>query len=336
MDARRLASQTQAIELAAVAELARRRFAETAARDTARDTARDAGRDAGREVVEVLSPADYVYDEVAQALTLTTTAADELIRFATELTTRLPGTYAALARGAIDYRKARTIWHSTGHIDDRLAHTIEAAVLPKAPDQTTGQLRAKIRRLVKHLDPQAAERRRVHAEQCRGVELVQTDDGVACLSGVDLPADAAGAAYSRINAIATGLKHHGDTRKINQLRADVYLGLLRGTLTTGQPPTDTTTPPQPTASTPDWNTIDDAIAETIAHLARTQLTTLTHPHPHPHRNPPRHQRPHHPNRGTHQPNPDRTIPRGTVPGHTDHRNRRIRRRRARPPPPRPG
>lgn len=206
--ARRSASRAQAVELAAVAELARRRFADAAVRD---------------RVVEVLSPADYVFDEVAEALRLTSASADQLIRFATELTERLPGTFAALAAGDIDFLRARTIWHATGQVDDELTRTIEAKTLAKAPEQTTGQIRAKIRRLVKRLAPEAAERRRVEALKRRGVVLVETDDGTADLSGVDLPADAASAAYGRIAAIATGLKRDGDARGIDELRADVFL-----------------------------------------------------------------------------------------------------------------
>ena len=96
--------------------------------------------------------------------------------------------------------------------------------------------RAKVRRLVRRLDPDAFNRRRVNAERQRGVQLVGTDDGTAHLTGADLPPDAAGAAYNRVNAIAIGLKGDGDRRAIGQLRADVFLALLRGTLTTTEPP----------------------------------------------------------------------------------------------------
>ncbi|WP_329238819.1 HNH endonuclease [Actinoallomurus sp. NBC_01490] len=263
VEARRLASRVQAVELAAVAELARRRFAEAEDRDP---------------VVEVLSPAEYVFDEVAEALTLTSTAAGGLIRFATELTGQLPATFAALAAGQIDYLKARTIWHTIDQVDEESARIIEAKVLAKAPEQTTGQIRAKIRRLIKQLDPEAADRRRQEAEKHRGVELIETQDGTVQLSGVDLPSDAASAAYGRISAIATGLKRDGDDRKIDQLRADVFLGLLRGTFTTSEPPADTTDRPTSTPATgePGWTSVDDAIAEVIADAARTELTTLTH------------------------------------------------------------
>jgi hypothetical protein len=136
--ARRLASRAQAVELAAVAELARRRFAEDDASG-----------------VEVISPREYLNDEVAAALTLTPTSADGLIRFATELVGRLPGTFAALSAGDVDYVKARTLWQGTGQVSDEVAAAIEAKVLPRAPGQTTGEIRAKVRRLVKRLDPQA-------------------------------------------------------------------------------------------------------------------------------------------------------------------------------------
>ncbi|GLY88504.1 DUF222 domain-containing protein [Actinoallomurus iriomotensis] len=257
--ARRLASQIQAVKPAAVAELTRRRFAEAAGRDA---------------VVEVLSPVDYLYDEVAEALTLTSTAADGLIRFATELTRRLPATYAALAAGDIDHTKARTIWHATDQVDEKLTSTIEAEVLPKAPEQTTGQIRAKIRRLIKQLNPEAADRRREEAEKRRGVELIETQDGTSHLTGVDLPAEAASAAHGRVSAIATGLKRDGDDRAIDQLHADVFLGLLRGTFVTGEPPADTTDRPTPGPATgdPGWTALDDAIAD----VARTELTALTH------------------------------------------------------------
>jgi hypothetical protein len=258
--ARRLASRVQAVELAAVAELARRRFAAGEA-----------------SAVEVISPRDYLNDEVAAALTLTPSSADGLIRFATELVGRLPGTFAALAAGDVDYLKARTLWQGTGQVSDEVAAAIEAKVLPRAQGQTSGEIRAKVRRLVKRLDPQALGRRREEAERRRGVTLMETDDGTAHLTGVDLPAEAAGAAYGRVAAIAAGLKRDGDGRQIDQLRADVFVALLRGTLKTAQPPADTSgrLVTGPVAS-PDsgWTGGDDTVADVIAGTARAGLTAL--------------------------------------------------------------
>jgi Domain of unknown function (DUF222) len=259
--ARRLASRAQAVELAAVAELARRRFAEDET-----------------SAVEAICPREYLNDEVAAALTLTPASADDLIRFATDLTGRLPGTFAALAAGDLDYLKARTLWHGTGQVSDEVTAVIEAKVLPRAPGQTTGEIRAKVRRLVKRLDPHAPAQRRADAERRRGLTLIQTDDGTAQLSGAGLPADAAGTAYSRVAAIAAGIKRDGDGRQIDQLRADVYLALLRGTLKTTEPPADTSEHPNTGPATlgdPGWTDADDAIADLIAGTVRTELTALT-------------------------------------------------------------
>lgn len=259
--ARRRASQAQATELAAVAELARRRFLEAA------DT----------DAIEVISPRDYVHDEVAEALTLTRASADDLVRFATELTERLPATFGALAAGDVDYAKARAFWHGTEQVRDELIGTIERAVLDRAPGQTTGEIRAKIRRLVKRWDAEAFARRREEAERQRGVQLTETDAGTAHLSGVDLPAEAAGAAYGRINAIAAGLKKDGDERPIDRLRADVFLALLRGTLTTAEPPADASSRSgePPVEENAGWTDTDDRIADAVADLARAELTALT-------------------------------------------------------------
>jgi hypothetical protein len=159
-------------------------------------------------------------------------------------------------------------------------------VLPKASGQTTGEIRAKVRRLVRRLDPGALARRRANAERQRSVQVVDTDDDTAHLTGVDLPADAARAAYNRVNAIATGLKCDGDRRGFGQLRADVFLALLRGTLTTTEPPADSVDRPvgESAASTNEgWTGVDDAVAEVIARAARERLSEFAGQLPERHR-----------------------------------------------------
>jgi Domain of unknown function (DUF222) len=208
---------------------------------------------------------------------LTSASADDLVRFATELVERLPGTFTALVAGDIDYLKARTLWHRTGQVSGEVAAEIEAWVLPRASRQTTGEIRAKVRRLVKLLDPQAFKRRREAAQRRREVTLVETDDGTPQLAGADLPADGASAAYGRVSAIAAGLKRDGDSRSIGQLRADVFLALLRGTLTTTAPPADVAARlPADRADRRDvgWSGVDDTAADVIAAAVRTELTAL--------------------------------------------------------------
>jgi hypothetical protein len=54
-------------------------------------------------------------------------------------------------------------------------------------------------------------------------------DGTAHLTGLDLPPHKVAAVTRRINSIARSLRGDGETRSMDQLRADVYLDLLQGT-----------------------------------------------------------------------------------------------------------
>jgi hypothetical protein len=74
------------------------------------------------------------------------------------------------------------------------------------------------------------------AEDARRLELWDSDADTCDLAGRDLPAAAATAAWNRVNAIAAALKADGDSRTIEQLRADVFLALLRNERPVVQPP----------------------------------------------------------------------------------------------------
>ncbi|MQA84022.1 MAG: DUF222 domain-containing protein [Streptosporangiales bacterium] len=218
--------------MAAVAELARRREAEShhlpfQARSTEH------------------GPIDMVVDEVALTLTLTIASAGNWVGLAEDLAARLLDTGQALAEGRIDLPRARVISDGAAGLDDGLARRIEEYALQKAERQTTGQLRERIRRQVRKLDAEAAERRRRKAEQERRVDLSETPAGTAQLAGYDLPPDAASAAFNRISAIAHALAADGDQRRIDQLRADVFLALLRG-----RPLPNVDQAPDPSSPTP--------------------------------------------------------------------------------------
>ena len=112
-----------------------------------------------------------------------------------------------------------------------------AAILPLAPGLTTGELRARLAKLVIAADPDAAAKRhRVRARQ-RRVELQPSEDSCATLLGINLPADTALAASNRLTALARALKQAGDPRSLDQLRADTFLNLLLGNPTGANGPT---------------------------------------------------------------------------------------------------
>src|SRR6266513_786947 len=136
--ARRNASRQAALELATVHELAARR----------------AGPDG--------CPGEHVEEEVAAALTLTGRAADGRVAVAEGLA-RLPGVGRALAAGRIDLDKAEVFTGQLMLLDVIAPNAIAAAVLPEAPEMTTGKLRADLVREITAYDPEALIRRRKEA-----------------------------------------------------------------------------------------------------------------------------------------------------------------------------
>jgi hypothetical protein len=205
---RRIGSWAAAGELAAVAELDRRRTA---------------------QVADGADPhlAEHVADEIAMVLTLTSRAADKLTDFALRLAV-LPRTRAALRAGDIDVPKALVIIDELSGLDGPHAARVEACVVGRAPGQTTGELRRAARRAVLAADPHAARERKERAARDARVECWQEQAGTAALAGRDLPPAEALAADQRISACARQLKSAGADGTMDQLRAKVYLALLNG------------------------------------------------------------------------------------------------------------
>jgi hypothetical protein len=217
---RKITSWAQAQELAAVAEVARRS-------GVTDDPSLE--RDPARKL-----EAEFAPNEIALALTMTQFAGEYWMSLAVSLSGRLPGTLSALHSGLIDLSRAKLIDQYTTPLDDDLAQAVERKILPRAPRQTTTQLAASLRRAVMSVDPTAAERRRKEAERHTRVELTGDDAGTAALYGRLLPAAQASAAWARISAMAAALQSRGAGGGIDLLRAQVFIGLLLGTLP--QPP----------------------------------------------------------------------------------------------------
>src|SRR5487761_1179302 len=168
----RQTSWAQVRALAAIAELAARRPA---------DRTPPA---APGEFPATLS--EFLPDEVGMALTLTKAAAETQVELALQLAGR-PATAAALEAGRIDLRKAVVILDAVGPLSAEHAAAVEAAVLPAAAGQTTGELRKSVTAAVLALDPDAVRRRREEAEKRARVECYPDPDGTAALTGRSLP-----------------------------------------------------------------------------------------------------------------------------------------------------
>jgi hypothetical protein len=204
----RLAAWAAAQKLAAVSRLAAR-------------------READGQLTGDWRPFDHVDDEVAVALTLTRRSAGRLLDLALSLD-RLPLTRNALAGGRIDERRAEVIAEELSGLDDEHAAAVEKLIIAKAPQLTTGQLRALVRRAVIAADPAAARRRKEQALKDARVEAFTEHAGTAGLSGRDLcPVDVL-AADKYLTALAQAMKAAGIDGTMDVLRAHAYLHLLSG------------------------------------------------------------------------------------------------------------
>ncbi len=178
--------------------------------------------------------ADGAAFELRAALQLTRRAADVELSLALDLRDRLPQVADALSSGLIDQRRARTIVWQTTHLDDDTARAVTDRIIGDAPDLTTGQLIARIRKLVISVDPDSALLRYEQAVMDRRVVVEPTDSGTTNLYALDLPPDRAIAARRHIDRLARSLRRSGEDRSMDQLRADVYLDLLCGADTNGK------------------------------------------------------------------------------------------------------
>ena len=219
---RRVTSWAAAGELAAVAELARRRPAD--------------GSPPAFPGRLPLNVSEFVPEEVAAALTLTGRAAQDEVTLALDLAGPLTDTRSALAAGRIDLAKAKIIAAGVATLSAAHATAVQAMVLPDAPDLTTGQLRRVIARAVLAADPGAAARQREEDLQHARVDCWPDPAGTASLAGYYLPAAAVLAADARLTRIARQWQNQGAGGGIDLLRAWAYLALLLGQDTGAPPP----------------------------------------------------------------------------------------------------
>jgi hypothetical protein len=84
--------------------------------------------------------------EIRAALNLTRRAADNELLMALDLVEKHPKVHEALSTGRIDQRRVRVIMNGIFHLDDATAALVVDHIIDDAPNLTTGQLSAKIRR----------------------------------------------------------------------------------------------------------------------------------------------------------------------------------------------
>jgi len=166
--------------------------------------------------------------ELQAALRLTRRMAETEIDFSHVLKHRLPAVGKALWSGDIDVRRAHVLVNGTRHLTESQARQVVDAVITRAPQLTTGELRAKVQKLCLEIEPEEAKKRYDTALEGRRLVSEPTLDGTANIFLTDVAPDKASAALERINSLAKTLHVPGETRTMDQLRADIALDLLCG------------------------------------------------------------------------------------------------------------
>jgi uncharacterized protein DUF222 len=166
--------------------------------------------------------------EAACALRWTYARAGVQMMLADEVIDRLPAIHAALAAGQIDMPKVHALTDAVRPLDDDLARGVVDKVIDKASERTTGELRARLRRLVLAADPETATTRAKRGSVERRVQAFVNENHLANLAGYDLAPHRVAAIMERLDAVARAAKAAGDPRRVDQIRADAFLDLLAG------------------------------------------------------------------------------------------------------------
>ncbi|WP_456844889.1 DUF222 domain-containing protein [Cellulomonas sp. P5_C6] len=169
-------------------------------------------------------PLRHVPDELACALVCTRRSAEMLFLRAWG-TAQHPALADAWACGAIEARKIDVILDEVAKggtgLDPDAVRAVVGDALERAAELTAPQLTRHVRATLIALNPDQVEQRRVAERDRRGVELVLAPDAMARLIAY-LPAAEATAAFTAIDALAGHAALDGDTRTVDQRRADAF------------------------------------------------------------------------------------------------------------------
>ena len=157
----RIASWAAAGQAKAIAELARRVEMRPV--------------EGGREI-ESMSRQRVTAMEVAARLRLTPAAGEALVSRSMCLVQTLPATYAALAEGRIDIRRAEVISDELRRHEPEVARLVEAEVCGRAEQLTVPRLRQALRRALRRCVPSTMEQRSQEAASRREVRFTPAAD----------------------------------------------------------------------------------------------------------------------------------------------------------------
>ncbi|KFU78015.1 hypothetical protein BB31_28050 [Amycolatopsis lurida NRRL 2430] len=172
--------------------------------------------------------ASSVVQEIAFALSVVDGHAAGLVSTAVALTTRLPRTLGLLDRGEVGGYGAMKVATATAWLSDEDARAVDAVLEDRLPGRNCDQIRKAANHAAVMADREGAARRAERHRAGRRLSIRHGETGVASIEVEDGPVEKVAAAYTRIDREARALKTGGETRTLDQLRADIALDLMLG------------------------------------------------------------------------------------------------------------
>jgi hypothetical protein len=192
------------------------------------ETAFAFGSDPDARVLRSTEQVEYAALEVAAALTLTRRASEDQLGRAVVLASTLRRVQQAFSHGLLDMSKVRVFDRALGHLPEQTVDQILDRILDEAADLTTGQLRARLAKLVLAFDPDGSKAGFEQGLAERKTVVTANPDHTANFAIFSADPAQVAAARANVERIARSLKTRHEPRTLDQLRADVAVGLLSG------------------------------------------------------------------------------------------------------------
>jgi len=171
---------------------------------------------------------EYAAVEAAAALCLTRYSSERQLSLAVSLSDRLRRVSDLFATGALDLPRVRVFEYFLGHLPEEVVEVVLDECLDDAPAMTTGQLRARISKLVMKHDPDGSKASYEVGLSERHLLTGANPDHTANFGIYSAAPDRVAAARDFVEQRARALKSGGEDRTLEQLRVDVALDLLAG------------------------------------------------------------------------------------------------------------
>ncbi|MFP3881955.1 MAG: DUF222 domain-containing protein [Actinomycetota bacterium] len=179
-------------------------------------------------VVRSTEEVEYAAVGIAAALALTTSASKTYLARAVALAAPLRRVLDALESGSIDAAKAKVFDAVLAHLPVETIDAVLDQILDEAGELTTGQLRARLTKLVMAADPDGAASSFQEGLEDRKVTTNANPDFTGSFHILNGHPDEIAAAREHVETLARKLKTKHEPRTLDQIRADVALDLLRG------------------------------------------------------------------------------------------------------------